>query len=103
MKKLSCLRCQTPMDCLGREKIQLGETGFLLGDLPNLFAGAMEVEIYTCPSCGKVELFRPILTKGERSGYSHPELPQRECPHCGEKHDFDYPKCPYCEFDYYRK
>lgn len=24
------------------------------------------------------------------------ELPQVECPHCGESHDFDYPKCPFC-------
>lgn len=28
-------------------------------------------------------------------------LPQRKCPRCGKTHDFDYPKCPYCEHDYY--
>lgn len=28
------------------------------------------------------------------------ELPQRQCPQCGKRHDFDYPKCPHCEFDY---
>ena len=27
-------------------------------------------------------------------------LPQKKCPRCGKEHDFDYPKCPYCEFDY---
>lgn len=31
------------------------------------------------------------------------ELPQRQCPKCGKKHDFDYPKCPHCEFDYRRR
>ena len=30
-------------------------------------------------------------------------LPQRQCPQCGKKHDFDYPKCPHCEFDYHKK
>lgn len=30
-------------------------------------------------------------------------LPQRECPHCGKNHDFDYPQCPYCGFDYGKK
>lgn len=27
-------------------------------------------------------------------------LPQRVCPQCGKKHDFDYPQCPYCDHDY---
>lgn len=27
-------------------------------------------------------------------------LPQRECPKCGFKHDFDYPKCPACGHGY---
>lgn len=25
---------------------------------------------------------------------------QRTCPKCGKSHDFDYPKCPYCKFNY---
>ena len=28
------------------------------------------------------------------------ELPQRVCPKCGKKHDFDYPQCPHCNYDY---
>jgi DNA-binding XRE family transcriptional regulator len=30
-------------------------------------------------------------------------LPQRQCPQCGKQHDFDYPKCPHCDFDYQKK
>lgn len=26
-------------------------------------------------------------------------LPQKVCPKCGEKHDFDYPKCPHCGYE----
>ena len=101
MKQLKCLRCNGDMNCLGREKVQLGEAGLLFRDLPHLLAGALELEIYTCADCGNVEFFRPKLTKGELSGYSHKDIPQKQCPNCGETHDFDYPKCPYCDFNYY--
>ena len=30
-------------------------------------------------------------------------LPQRQCPKCGKNHDFDYPKCPHCDYDYLQK
>ena len=23
-----------------------------------------------------------------------------DCPNCGKKHDFDYPKCPFCKYEY---
>ena len=44
--QLNCLRCGTGMRFIRREKFQLGQTGWVLGDLPNLFAGAMEIEMY---------------------------------------------------------
>lgn len=27
-------------------------------------------------------------------------LPQKTCPRCGDRHDFDYPKCPRCKYVY---
>ena len=48
--QLNCLRCGAGMQFIKREKFQLGQTGWVLGDLPNLFAGAMGIEIYTCPT-----------------------------------------------------
>lgn len=92
MKNISCLRCDIEMRHVGREKLQLGQTGWLLGDLPNLFAGATEVDIYACPKCSKLEFFMAEKLEDE--------LPQRECPQCGKKHDFDYPKCPFCKYEY---
>ena len=59
MKDLDCLRCGRQMRYIGREKLQLGQTGWVLGDLPNLFAGAMSVDIYTCPECRKMILDIP--------------------------------------------
>lgn len=96
MRSLNCLRCGTAMRFGRKEKVQLGETGWILGDLPNLFAGALEMEIYFCPQCGKVEFYTPVSS--ER--FSANDLPQKKCPRCGMTHDFDYPKCPHCKFDY---
>ncbi len=97
MRRLTCLRCQTPMSYLRDEKLQLGQTGWVLGDLPNLLAGAMEVSIYACPNCGKIEFFRvedaPIE---DAPGDDH--IAQVRCPRCGKLHDMDYPKCPFCKY-----
>ena len=92
-REITCLRCSQKMKHLRTEKLQFGQTGWILGDLPNLLAGAMEVDIYSCPECRKVEFFLAD---------NNPEdcLPQKECPKCGKKHDFDYPKCPFCKYDY---
>ncbi len=93
MKDILCLRCKTKMNHTGAHKIQLGETGWVLGDLPNLLAGAMEVDIYSCPDCGKIEFFQS----------EQENCIIRKCPNCGQRHEFDYPKCPFCKFDYYKK
>ena len=91
MKDIKCLRCDEAMQYIKREKFQLGETGWFLGDLPNLLAGAMELDIYSCPGCGKVEFFQATGNGG---------LLQVKCPHCGKEHDFDYPRCPFCKYEY---
>lgn len=93
MKTLCCLRCKTQMEHLLREKLQLGQTGWILGDIPNLLSGAIELDLYSCPRCGKVEFFLP---KGE----ADPRIAQKKCPACGKTHDLDYPKCPFCKYDY---
>lgn len=93
MKELSCLRCQNEMRYIKREKLQLGKNDWLFGDLPNLIAGAMEVDVYTCVGCGKIEFF--LAETGDKT------IPQKKCPNCGKTHDFDYPKCPFCKYDYF--
>lgn len=75
-------------------KIQLGQKSVLLGDLSNLISGAIEVDIYSCLSCGKIELFQSLESK-EPGG-----IKQVKCPRCGRIHDMDYPKCPFCKYDY---
>ncbi len=90
--RIECLRCRTAMNHIKTEKLQLGQTGWIFGDLPNLLAGAMEVEIYSCPKCRKLEFY---LADTMEEG-----LPQKQCPNCGKRHDFDYPKCPFCKYDY---
>ena len=126
MRKRKCLRCDAAMKFGMQQKFQLGQTSFLLGDWPNLMAGALELEVWFCPKCGKVEFFVPGSTKNlpvkqpepaqtEEFDYvgfmvnegidavSKDGMPQKKCPTCGREHDFDYPRCPYCKHDYYAK
>ena len=96
MKKLNCLRCGTEMRFLMQEKLQLGQTGWILGDLGNLVAGALEVTIMVCPDCGKLEFFSPKRP----AVYDEPEpgtgIAEISCPFCGMAYEMDSPKCPYC-------
>ena len=125
MRKRKCLRCDAAMKFGMQQKFQLGQTSFLLGDWPNLMAGALELEVWFCPKCGKVEFFVPGSSdrpehheEPARSGefdfvesvvsvgidaVSADGMPQKKCPTCGKEHDFDYPRCPYCKHDYYKK
>ena len=116
MRNLTCLRCGVPMRFGMQEKFQLGQTGWLVGDWPNILAGALELEAWFCTNCGKVEFFVPGSSKHaqEPEQYDFEEsvvhetvdsispdgMPQKKCPTCGREHDFDYPKCPYCKHDY---
>lgn len=52
MAQFDCLRCGTAMRFVGQEKLQLGQTSWLLGDWPNLVAGALKVSIMACPTAG---------------------------------------------------
>ena len=92
-KTLKCLRCGRPMEFLQREHLQLGRTGWILGDLDNLLAGGLDVAVLQCPGCGKLEFFRGDFAL---EGCSEETLAQVTCPQCGVRYDFDYPKCPVC-------
>lgn len=94
-KDLSCLRCGSKMNHVRRARIQLGQTGWILGDLPNLIAGSMELDIFSCTGCGKVEFFQ--VTEDEPFD-EEDRIAQIKCPDCGRMHDMDDPKCPFCGF-----
>lgn len=88
--KLKCLRCNSPMEFVKSEKIQLGERGI---PFSHIISGALEADIYYCEECGKLEFYhtQDML------------LAKVQCPNCGKTHDKDYPKCPFCKYDYRTK
>ncbi|MDR1692132.1 MAG: hypothetical protein LBR72_02130 [Oscillospiraceae bacterium] len=95
--KSKCLRCGGEVSSIGVRKIQLGQTGWILGDLPNLVAGALDVEIGVCQACGKMEFYQFHSDETEEG------IAQIKCPRCGKSHDMDYPKCPFCKYNYLAK
>ena len=92
---MNCTRCGGEMNLIKREKLQLGQTGWILGDWPNLIAGALEVEIFRADMHEERTFVPPQ--------HEPSDLPQKTCPKCGIKHDFDYPACPLCGHKYYNK
>jgi hypothetical protein len=93
VSKSQCLRCSGTMQAIGVEKVQLGQTGLLTGMWRNIFAGSLEVDIHICSDCGKVEFYSTHCI-GDN------DLPKVTCPQCDSVHDFDFPKCPSCKYEY---
>ena len=59
MRKRKCLRCDAAMKFDMQQKFQMGQTSFLLGDWPNLMAGALELEVWFCPSAARWSSLSP--------------------------------------------
>ena len=90
--KEECLRCGGRMIAVGTEKIQLGQYGFFSGPWSNILSGGLEVSIFICSDCQKIEFYS--VHESEEN------LPQKKCPKCGSIHDFDYGRCPNCKYEY---
>lgn len=48
---------------------------------------------------GIVEARRMRRDFDETAGNDN-SISQKTCPGCGKKHDIDFPKCPYCNYQY---
>ena len=58
IRKISCPYCGIFMNYRGASRIQLGRFGFFIKNWDNLLSGSLDVQIYECPKCGKLEMFR---------------------------------------------
>ena len=90
-----CSNCGNWLRFVKREYVQLGKTGWVYGDIPNLLAGALDVEIWCCGECGKLEFYR-AKDSGYDADFETDHIAQTTCPACGTNHDLDDPKCPFC-------
>ena len=61
-----CGRCGGAMAFIRREKLQLGQYGILSGHLSHLCSGALEVSIYCCRACKKLEFYAAGSDSRER-------------------------------------
>ena len=88
---MDCPHCGAEMSSLGVNRLQLGRSSVLGGSWNNIASGSIEAEGMLCRMCGKLEFFavRP-------QEFQEQDLVQVPCPGCGELHDFDDAKCPFC-------
>ena len=52
-----CGNCGHSMEFIRREDIQLGKASILGGTWPNIWAGALDVELWGCPNCRKLDFY----------------------------------------------
>ena len=90
MERERCIRCGGRMGHIRQEKLQLGQYGVPFGHWDQLFSGALEVDIYCCRACKKLEFYAVEAPEEEDS------IAQVPCPYCGQLHEIDDPKCPHC-------
>ena len=90
MEREKCIRCGGELVYLGQEQLQMGKYGLLLGALDNLMSGALALAIYCCKACKKLEFYAVAAPEEENS------ITRVPCPHCGELHELNDAKCPYC-------
>ena len=61
--------------------------------------GNFEIASYLAFAASAVFLVG-LLDNGSKTPARDDRLPQKRCPKCDRLHDFDYPKCPFCKYDY---
>ena len=92
-----CGNCGHGMSFIRRENIQLGKASSWVGMWPNILAGALDVELWGCPNCRKLDFYwsgSDEEAPEDWDGGDH--MAQTTCPACGHVHDLDDPKCPCC-------
>ena len=125
MRNVKCTCCGGKMGFMMQKKFQKGDMGIFVGDIDFSMQGGFEMAVYSCPGCGKLEFFLPDEDKDlyaaeenedlfaaeeyevippeigqDIVGVSMDGVPQVRCPKCGKRHDFDYPRCPRCDYEY---
>ena len=90
-----CGSCGHPMEFIRREDIPLGQASVLGGVWPNVWAGALDVELWGCPNCRKLDFYW-VGGEDATDWEGEDRMAQTTCPACGHVHDLDDPKCPRC-------
>ncbi|GAA6393293.1 Uncharacterised protein [uncultured Clostridium sp.] len=94
MRKLKCLRCGRSMSRIKREHLFMGQIGWQWGDAHYQPSSGLDVDVYCCPDCGKLEFYRGEKDRDKRvAGQS---IAQVKCSRCGGRYDLDSCKCPFC-------
>ena len=92
-----CGNCGHDMEYVKTEHMQLGKYSGIFGNWPNWIAGALNVEIWSCPNCRKLDFY---WSGPSEDDFEYQEdgnhMARTTCPACGHVHDLDDPKCPLC-------
>ena len=109
-RSLRCVHCDRELDYIKREDIQLGKQS-IWHDWNHILHGSLEVDIFACPKCGKIEFFMPssYLAKQTDAETDAPpgqiaagknarpaQIVARKCTECGTLAPDGATYCPVC-------
>ena len=85
-----CSACGAMLECKLRN-FSIGQDGY--GGLSSIGLPSYEVDLFSCPRCGKIELYEPQFS----SRFIPEEAPEEQvaCPVCGTRHS-SLIGCPAC-------
>ncbi len=95
---------------MGGNRVSMSVTFFQCGNSPvhisAITSGGSQAMFFKINTLGEeafLDKLREILDVSEDevlySDADGDRLPQVKCKKCGKEHDFDYPKCPYCNYE----
>ena len=87
-----CPACGGTLECK-LKNLSIGPDGG--GGLASLFYSQYEVDLYACPTCGKVELYNAVPTPPGAIGFDLGESKSIVCSVCDTKHSILI-GCPSC-------
>ena len=85
MERECCLRCGGKMVHIGQEKLQLGQYGVPFGHWDQLFSGALEVDIYCCRACKKLEFYAVEAPEVSSPVIKCKKTPRKKCSFVAEE------------------
>ena len=62
IRQIACPYCGVRMEYRGPHRIQLGRWGLFIEHWDHFLSGSLNVQIYECPKCGKIDMFRSKKT-----------------------------------------
>ncbi|MEG2054343.1 MAG: hypothetical protein RR052_05310, partial [Oscillospiraceae bacterium] len=94
-KEITCSACGGALRYLGLQTLGINQKK--RKSVFGVTDKQLDVEIYECENCGKIEMYNVILKKNKPLKQVLPT--EMTCSRCGKVYETEYGHCPYCGWE----